>query len=133
MATNRDDKLTIETLEMVLTECVRATGEQLPYGDLPGHIMELIAAVRKAESQRDDFKRQLTAEREGRMLAERIVDEVRARNRELTGAAREYLKKNPLGGPAKVFEMMASRIRAGEDYHDVLKDYGLQHIPESAA
>lgn len=39
--------------------------------------------LRKAESQRDDFRRQLTAEREGRMLAERIVDEVRARNREL--------------------------------------------------
>ena len=30
-----------------------------------------------------DLKRQLAAEREGRMLAERIVDEVRARNREL--------------------------------------------------
>jgi hypothetical protein len=30
-----------------------------------------------------DLRRQLTAEREGRMLAERIVDEVRARNREL--------------------------------------------------
>jgi hypothetical protein len=39
--------------------------------------------LRKAESQRDDFCRQLTAEREGRMAAERIVDEVRARNREL--------------------------------------------------
>lgn len=39
--------------------------------------------LRKAESQRDDFRRQLTAERQGRMLAERIADEVRARNREL--------------------------------------------------
>jgi hypothetical protein len=37
----------------------------------------------KAISQRNDFHRQLTAEREGRILAERIVDEVRARNREL--------------------------------------------------
>lgn len=47
---------------------------------------DLEVELRKAQSQRDDFRRQLTAEREGRMLAERIVDEVRARNRELQGA-----------------------------------------------
>lgn len=46
-------------------------------------IDELQLELRKAENQRADFRRQLTAEREGRMAAERIVDEVRARNREL--------------------------------------------------
>lgn len=38
----------------------------------------------------------------------------------------EYAKANPLGGPAKVFDAMADRIRAGEDYYDVLDDYGFQ-------
>jgi hypothetical protein len=46
-------------------------------------IEKLELDLRQAENQRADFRRQLTAEREGRMLAERIVDEVRARNREL--------------------------------------------------
>lgn len=46
-------------------------------------IEELEQLLRKAESQRDDFRRQSAAERDGRMAAERIVDEVRARNREL--------------------------------------------------
>ena len=43
-------------------------------------------ALRKAEAQRADFRRQLAAEREHRMQLERIVDEVRARNRELEAA-----------------------------------------------
>jgi|GEM_PF-6577834 len=38
--------------------------------------------------------------------------------------ARKYAELNPLGGPAKVFDAMASRIRAGEDYFSVLADYG---------
>lgn len=46
-------------------------------------IGELLAELRQAENQRSDFRRQLTAEREGRMLAERIVDEVRALNRDI--------------------------------------------------
>ena len=35
-----------------------------------------------------------------------------------------YQHKNPLGGPAKVFEAMAACIRAGDDYHRVLAEYG---------
>jgi len=35
----------------------------------------------------------------------------------------EYARRNPLGGPAKVFEAMAARIRAGEEYYSVLDDY----------
>lgn len=46
-------------------------------------IDQLLVDLRKAENQRDEFRRQLSTERQGRMLAERIVDEVRARNREL--------------------------------------------------
>lgn len=38
----------------------------------------------------------------------------------------EYAKRNPLGGPAKMFDAIASRIRAGEDYHEVLRDYGVR-------
>lgn len=40
-------------------------------------------------------------------------------------AKRAYAEINPLGGPAKVFEAVASRIRAGENLADVMDDYGL--------
>jgi hypothetical protein len=36
-----------------------------------------------------------------------------------------YAKVNPLGGPATMFETIASRLRAGEEYHEVLHDYGI--------
>ena len=39
-----------------------------------------------------------------------------------------YLKPNPLGGPAKVFDTIANRIRAGEDRHAVLDDYGFREV-----
>ena len=35
-----------------------------------------------------------------------------------------YQQANPLGGPAKVFDAMADAIRAGDDYHAVLRQYG---------
>ena len=37
----------------------------------------------------------------------------------------EYAKHNPMGGVARMFEAMADRIRAGEDFHEVLDDYNL--------
>lgn len=37
-----------------------------------------------------------------------------------------YHKPNPLGGPAKIFDAMADRIRAGEKYDFVLADYGFK-------
>ena len=49
-----------------------------------------------------------------------------------TEAAKAYAAANPLGGPARVFEAMASRIRAGEDYYSVLDDFGFQPIDDSA-
>lgn len=41
-----------------------------------------------------------------------------------------YDELYPLGGPAKMFETMASRLRDGESYMSVLADYGL--VLESA-
>jgi hypothetical protein len=38
--------------------------------------------------------------------------------------ADRYSGENPLGGPAKVFNAMADAIRAGDDYHAVLRQYG---------
>ncbi len=52
-------------------------------------IDELQLELRKAENQRADFRRQLTAERAGRIAAEKLVDEVRARNRELEAITKE--------------------------------------------
>lgn len=36
----------------------------------------------------------------------------------------QYQRDNPLGGPAKVFDAMADAIRAGDDYHQVLRQFG---------
>ena len=36
-----------------------------------------------------------------------------------------YEAANPLGGPARMFDAIAERIRAGEEYHSVLADYGV--------
>ena len=44
-----------------------------------------------------------------------------------------YRERNPLGGPAKVFDAMASRIRAGENYYAVLDDYGCMVKPDAPA
>ena len=49
--------------------------------------------------------------------------DIEAAERDLLGV-KEYRQKNPLGGPAKVFDAMADRVRAGEDYYAVLRDYG---------
>lgn len=38
--------------------------------------------------------------------------------------AEVYAQENPFGGPAKVFDAMAAAIRAGDSYHDVLKQFG---------
>lgn len=40
-------------------------------------------------------------------------------------ASQQYAEANPLGGPASMLEAAARRIRAGEDFHEVLADYDL--------
>jgi hypothetical protein len=42
--------------------------------------------------------------------------------------ADRYSGENPLGGPAKVFDAMADAIRAGDEYHAVLRQYGFAEI-----
>jgi hypothetical protein len=39
--------------------------------------------------------------------------------------ANEYKRRNPLGGVAKVFEAVASRIRAGNPLAATMEDFGL--------
>lgn len=46
---------------------------------------------------------------------------------------KEYREKNPLGGPAKVFDAMADQIRAGDDYRAVMLDYGFCTIESAQA
>lgn len=41
-----------------------------------------------------------------------------------------YAERNPLGGPATRFEAVASRLRAGDDYAETLKDFWLADVPE---
>lgn len=47
--------------------------------------------------------------------------------------AKRYADANPLGGPARVFEAAASRIRAGENLADVMDDYGLAWTTEKTS
>ena len=44
----------------------------------------------------------------------------------LAARAETYAAANPLGGPATMFEAIARRLRAGEDYQAVLDDYGVR-------
>lgn len=44
-------------------------------------------------------------------------------------SAAEYRRRNPLGGPAKMFRVIAARIEAGEEYCAVLADYGISFAP----
>ena len=40
--------------------------------------------------------------------------------------AAAYAEKNPLGGPARMFDAIADRIRAGEPMTEVLEDFNLK-------
>lgn len=40
--------------------------------------------------------------------------------------AHKYHKPNPLGGPAKVFDVLADRIRGGEPIKDAMEDMGVK-------
>lgn len=37
----------------------------------------------------------------------------------------EYRRKNPLGGPAVIFDAIGDRLRAGESFDNVMSDYGI--------
>ena len=60
-----------------------------------------------------------------------MVPALRAFAASATQRSADYAAKNPLGGPARMFEVMAERIRAGEDYDAVLADYDLHHGPSA--
>lgn len=55
--------------------------------------------------------------------ADEACEFVRQRDEAL---AAKYATTNPLGGPATMFEVIASRLRAGEDYQAVMDDYGIR-------
>lgn len=42
--------------------------------------------------------------------------------------AKEYKAKNPLGGPAAMFDTIADRIRSGEPIEQVMDDYNLGFV-----
>lgn len=52
-------------------------------------------------------------------------NECKLRFEPINAAKKRYEAANPLGGPARMFEAIAERIRAGEEYHSVLADYGV--------
>ncbi len=45
--------------------------------------------------------------------------------------ALSYAERNPLGGPAVIFDAMADRVRAGENFYDVLRDHGFTAIGDA--
>jgi hypothetical protein len=48
-------------------------------------------------------------------------------------AAAKYLRANPLGGPAKVFDACADTIRAGDSVEFAMANYGLAWAPNVRA
>jgi hypothetical protein len=52
-----------------------------------------------------------------------LVELIDAAMGERDAAADKYRKDNPLGGPANMFDAIASRIRLGEEYYAVLADF----------
>ena len=39
-----------------------------------------------------------------------------------------YQAANPLGGPAKMFDAIADRLRAGDSFDAVINDYGIRFV-----
>ena len=56
--------------------------------------------------------------------AAKTITAIREALAEQPAQQQAYEQANPLGGPAKVFAAMADAIRAGDDYHAVLRQYG---------
>ena len=52
-------------------------------------------------------------------------DKCRLKFEPITWAKQRYESANPLGGPARMFEVISERIRSGEEYNAVLADYGV--------
>lgn len=64
-----------------------------------------------------------------RFIAEAAIakaEKAAAEGKRTYDSPESYAAANPLGGPAVIFDSMASRIRAGEDFYHVLADYGFQ-------
>lgn len=56
-----------------------------------------------------------------------------AQSAEPVYASADYEAKNPLGGPAKMFDAIAGRLRAGEEFYSVMNDYGIRFDPPPPA
>ena len=52
-------------------------------------------------------------------------EECKLRFEPINADKHRYEAANPLGGPARMFDAIAERIRSGEEYHSVLADYGV--------
>jgi len=92
----------------------------------PDDLDEVIEFARELERELAEAKRigSFNAEEslKWRTLFQNERDENEWIRGELHGIA-EYRAANPLGGPAKMFDAIADRIRAGEEYYAVLADY----------
>jgi len=105
-----------EDLVSPFNACMYKDGVCLPMkAELEAKVLEL----RKAETQRADFSRQLAAEREHRMRLEHIVDEVRARNRELDRFSwRRVEDDRPPASTTILLWITGGPLHLGEDYPD---------------
>lgn len=60
--------------------------------------------------------------------AKALHDEMRRVSKELR-KARKYMQRNPLGGPANVFDACADSIRAGDAVEFAMANFGLAWTP----
>ncbi len=73
----------------------------------------------------EDYERSCAPDADSARLL--VLEAENACLRSALAGYQEYADGNPLGGPASIFDAIAERIRAGEDYDAVLHDYGITH------
>ena len=69
-----------------------------------------------------------TRDEDARLAHEKMCEAIK----DLREAAK-YLRANPLGGPAKVFDACADAIRAGDSVEFAMGNYGLAWAPNDGA
>jgi hypothetical protein len=77
---------------------------------------------RDHHQEANDLLRECRAMLDG-LEAQPLIYRIDAAMGKRDAAADKYRKDNPLGGPANMFDAIASRIRLGEEYYAVLADF----------
>jgi len=135
-ATHKDDDA--EYLKRQGFTCVPVTIQEAAQSSIEQRLRDDVAALGPVEALRritEPESAQAVSDEDLAMYAGWSADSGIAAYSDIGSMARElianraiktaYKNINPLGGPAVMFDSMAERIRAGDEFYSVLADYGL--------